>query len=279
VVMCQNRPTARESPTLIPFMMVAGLETAYDWMNRPMSTAGKPTRIPKPEDYPSGWQWFGRIVIYWVTSRNQRRGLKRHRKNIPALENTIATLKEQLAKSQKHGLEDAIRIHNVGLYLLLMNRDVAIIRLDIVSTFEEWRMKFYARQLALLLYEVCDDLPVMLGKDFRASLTNLDNGRDPMAELDPITKRINQFKKINEPTLYHIRNMIAGHRDKDAILFMEEVDQLDPLAMMRLTAELFDIIHDLIAFLIQVTTRMGTPQSAFRQLTASPTFMKSLESK
>jgi len=199
---------------------------------------------------------------------------------LPALESAIATLAEQKVKAQERGLVHVERISNVGLYLLLMDRDFAVLKVDMVSTFEDWRLKHTARQMGLLLYEVCDDLSHMLGKDFRTSLAALEVSGEEMKSFDQACKRLNQFKNTNHQFLYNdIRNLVAGHRAQDSLEFLKAIKQLNAMKVFRLGAEFFEIIHQLIAFLILVTTKMGRADIALKQLLASPKFLATLESK
>lgn len=80
-------------------------------------------------------------------NRNRRRTLKAEKKRLPALEAAITTLTEQKVKAQERGLVHAERIYNVGLYLLLMDKDFAVLKVDMVSTCENWRLKHTARQM------------------------------------------------------------------------------------------------------------------------------------
>ena len=143
------------------------------------SISAQTTSFPEHRDFPKGWRWFGKALIFYLTNRNRRHTLRAEKERLPALESAIATLTEQKLKAQERGLVHAERIHNVGLYLLLMDRDFAVLKVDMVSTFEDWRLKHTARQMGLLLYEVCDDLSHMFGKDFRTSLAALEvNGEE-----------------------------------------------------------------------------------------------------
>ena len=128
------------------------------------SVSAPPTNFPDHRDFPKGWRWFGKALIFYLTNRNRRHTISAEKKRLPALELAIATLTEQKIKAQERGLVHAEPIHNIGLYLLLMDRDFAVLKVDMVSTFENWRLKHTARQMGLLLYEVCDDLSYKLSR-------------------------------------------------------------------------------------------------------------------
>ena len=161
-----------------------------------------------------------------------------------------------------------------------MDRDFAVLKVDMVSTFEKWRLRFTARQVALLLYESCDDLTGMLGKDFRDSLTFLGASESEMKELGEICSRLGKFKSANHQFLYvEVRNLVAGHRAQDAVLFLETVEHLDLLKVFQLGGEFYEIVHLLSGYLTKTMLRMGQVQLVFKQLLASPKFMASVNSK
>jgi hypothetical protein len=236
--------------------------------------------FPGHQDFPKGWRWLGKVLVFYLMNRNRRRVLRAEKKRLPVLESAIATLAKQKVKAHERGLVHVEQIHNVGLYLLLMDRDFAVLKVDMVSTFEDWRLKHTARQMGLLLYEVCDDLSQMLGKNFRASLAALEINDEEMKSFDQACKRLHQFKKTNYQFLYNdIRNLVAGHRAQDSLEFLKTIEQLDAMKVFRLGAEFFEINHQLIAFLILVATKMGRTDIALKQLLASPKFMATIESK
>lgn len=192
----------------------------------------------------------------------------------------METLKRELLKARERGTDHAARILNVGLFVLLMDRDFAVLKVDMVSTFEKWRLRFTARQVALLLYEACDDLTTMLGKEFRDSLVFLQVSESEMKELNEISSRLGKFKSANHEFLYkEVRNLVAGHREHDSLLFSETVEKLDPLRVFQLGAEFYEIVHLLTDFLLKAMARTGQPQNVFKQLLASPKFMASFEAK
>ena len=160
-----------------------------------------------------------------------------------------------------------------------MDRDYAVLKLEMVSTSEDWRLKFTARQIALLLYESCDGLSHLLGKPFRESLTFLSVPEADMQEFTQITRDLNAFKKRNHQFLYvDVRNLISAHRDKDSLLFLNTVEALDPMRVFQLGAEFYRIIHRLSDYLLKVMERMAQPGMAMKQLLAAPKFVASLGS-
>jgi len=249
-------------------------------MSNPSASPPLPKRVsafPRAEDVPRQWRWFARLLTLYLVSRNRRSTLKTERVRVPALDSAILTGKQEIERSRKYGTVHSERILNVGLYVLLMDRDYAVLKLEMVSTSEDWRLKFTARQIALLLYESCDGLTHLLGKPFRESLTFLALPETEMQEFIQIAKDLNAFKNRNHQFLYvDVRNLISAHREKDSLLFLNAVESLDPMQVFRLGADFYRIIHRLNQFLLKVMERMAQPGMALKQLFASPKFLASL---
>src|SRR5262249_12903510 len=119
----------------------------------------------------SAWlQWVAQLFKDSLAMTNRWRRTSEERQRLAVLDSTMSTVREQLANARTTGLDHLAGVYNVGLYLLLVDRVFSVVSIEMVSTFEGWPLRYTARHAALLLYEVCDDLTQMLGKDFRASL-------------------------------------------------------------------------------------------------------------
>lgn len=246
-------------------------------MSKKSETACSP---PDHRDFPQGWQWFGKLLIFFLKNKNCRAITRKERRRIPHLEAAIQTLQQEQIKARERGLVHAERIYNVGLYILLVDRDFSVLKVEMVSTFEMWRLRFASRQMALLLYEVCDDLTKLLGKKFRDSLTALKINEAEMQKFNQLCKQLNELKKTNHQFLYHdLRNLVVAHRTQDSIEFLKAIEALDPMKVFKLGGDFFEIIHLLIDFITGTMLHMGKPQIAMKQLLESPKFMTSLKAE
>jgi hypothetical protein len=231
-------------------------------MNSPSQSA-----IPSENDFPAGWRWLARLVIFLITSRNRWRTSRNETKRLVELTRTIAIFRDQHRKARNNGLVHRERILNVGLYVLLMDRDFSVLRIEMVSTLELWHLKYIARQIGVLVYESCDDLTSLLGKDFRQSLTAIEIEEAEFQRLNGICKQLNEFRKNNHELLYNqIRNIIGAHRAHDASEFLEAIEAIDPLQIFRLGGDFFDIVRSLIGFLIGATRQTGEVHAVVKQL-------------
>jgi hypothetical protein len=102
-----------------------------------------------------------------------RTALREQKKGVPILENAMAETRKRHDSAKALNLTHMMSIYNVALYLLILHRDIQIIKLEYVSTLENWKLKFYARELAVAIDEAMDDLPTMLRRN-RQSLAAID---------------------------------------------------------------------------------------------------------
>ena len=139
-----------------------------------------------------------------------------------------------------------------------------------VSTFEPWRLKYTARQVGVLVYESCDDLISLLGKEFRHSLAALEIKDQEFQHLNEICKQLNEFRKNNHEALYNqIRNVVGAHRAQDSTEFLNAIEAIDPLQVFRLGGDFFDIVRPLIDLLAGATRQTGQLHLIIKQLSKS----------
>jgi len=190
-------------------------------------------------------------------------------RRIPKLENTIASLRKQHSNAIKEEFLHYERIYNVNLYLLVLEYDVAILRNDALFSFRLWKKKFVARQLATLLYEASQDIPKLLGKNFRDSLASIDIDERELELFSKITKSLNKYKNDNRELLQKLRNFVGAHRDKDAAKQLEIIEEVELLNIMELTASFYENIRELSPFMIRVIVRLGDREILIRHVLAS----------
>ncbi len=235
--------------------------------------------LPSPAMFPRGLRWLGRGLIAGVVLHNRWRSWRRERPRMRILEKTIETLRQQQRKCRDLGLEDMDRVYNVSLYLLLVDRDAASIRAEMVSGFDAQRLRLAARQQALLTYEACDDLTQLLGREFRESLVRLGLTEPSLQTFNATLKQLHAFKRVNHSFLYNdIRNVTAGHRAKDALESLRRTEAIDPLEVFQLGAEFFDIVRLVLNFLLETVVYSGEPMNIVRQLGRSKKFRAKEES-
>ncbi len=186
--------------------------------------------------------------------------LKREEIRIPLLQEAMEAVKKYYQDSKKSNLEHFEKIDNVILFLLIMERDMSVLILNYLKIFtNNWEQKYIARQIALLVYEMSQDIPQLLNGNFRISLRTIPLWDGAEEELNKITKSLHKFNEVNRIMLEDIRHFVIAHRDQDAFKQIEIIEKLDPDEIYKIVEKLYEIIRPLVDFLLRVLDIMGNP--------------------
>lgn len=108
-------------------------------------------------------------------------------------------------------------IWNIAGFITLVSIDIKTIQLGIYFAENEWHKRFYARQACVIIYESCNDILELLGKEFKKDSSHLKNINDIETSLIKIRKDLNVFKKSHSNYLQNVRNHTMAHKDKDVL--------------------------------------------------------------
>jgi hypothetical protein len=160
-------------------------------------------------------------------------------------------------------------IYNLGLYALLLDQDIAFFTDDLVTAIGEQRRQFVAKHEALLLYEAAEDLPQLLGRDFRDAVSQLGASSEQMSRVNAVSSELNGFWLAKREFLGTIRNALAAHRDHDALQYSETLETLKPLEVMAAAAELSQRLEDLVAVITDLVWLTGGAATVLKDMAAS----------
>ena len=147
----------------------------------------------------------------------------------------------------------------MALYLLQIDQDLAYFTTDMVDAIGDRRRAFVAKHEAVLLHEAAEDIPQLLGKKFRDAIAALSVPPERLQAINAVSADLNKFWRTHREFLGRIRNVLAAHREQDALAYANALDSIKPLEVMHRAAEL----SQLLEILIQQLIAMG-------QLTSSP---------
>lgn len=194
----------------------------------------------------------------------------KNRKRHAASASLKRTLKSNGEKALAIGLPSYAGVYNVALYVAIAEHDLCTYAEELVFARSEWHRKFHARGLAVVMFEVAEDLPELLGKQYRAWLRELDAPSTQIERLNAIGKSLSAFRKAHEPFLANVRNYVGAHRDHDAFVQLEVLEKLDVLEVFRLAPELSKPINALVSLHTDLLEFMGKPTVMLNQLARRP---------
>jgi hypothetical protein len=98
-----------------------------------------------------------------------------------------------------------------------------------------------------------------LGKRFRDALAALSVPAQQLKAINAVSADLNKFWRTHREFLGRIRNVLAAHREQDALAYAQALDSIKPLEVMHRAAELSQLLEVLVQQLI-----------AMGQLTSGP---------
>lgn len=206
-----------------------------------------------------------RIMLVPVRVRHRRKTRAKHRARIDVL----TTLRRTLESAARLRADSTTTVFNVGMYLLLLDQDIAYFTDDLVFAIGDRRRAFLAKHEAMLLYEAAEDLPQLLGREFRAAVKALGASAEQIARLNSVSSDLTQFWRRHRDFLGSTRNALVAHRDHDALRYAEALDALKPLDVMARAAELSQLLERLVVIITELASLTIGPEAIIRDMVSS----------
>lgn len=194
-----------------------------------------------------------------VLVRNRMRARSDARKRRKIRNQALASVRQTLQRATDIGAKNILTVFNVALYLLQIDQDLAYFTSDMVEAIGDRRRAFVAKHEAVLLYEAAEDIPQLLGKKFRDAIGALSVPPERLQAINAVSAELNKFWRTHREFLGRIRNVLAAHREQDALAYANALDSIDPLEVMRRAAELSQLLEILIQQLIVMGQLLSGP--------------------
>lgn len=150
---------------------------------------------------------------------------------------------------------DMTTLWNAFGYLNLLSYDLISVGYSLLAETKKWQKVYFARQVALLLYEGKEDIPDILGKSFKCVFDNITGAKVWLETLKVYMKDINDFKQTNHEYLKNIRMNVAGHRDKDIHAQLAVIGNINPYHIENMMFEFDKILRNLISHIQNLLVR------------------------
>lgn len=180
---------------------------------------------------------------------------KTFKANFETQEQTLSIIIEAVNYSKHNNLVGNKLIWNTAGYINITGYDLKIIGRELFFSTNEWQKRYFSRQACLLIYELTNDIPSLLGKDFRSELNKLSDAHTLVMELNLITKAISDYKKDNHERLKNIRNVSVAHRDKDFFEQLSIIESIQWSEIIEYLVRFDNIMNDLGGFLQKVVQK------------------------
>ena len=188
------------------------------------------------------------------------------RKKLQALEGNMRTFKTEIEQYRRLKAPKYENICNAALFCSLLNYDLTILLASQLNELSPARRSFYSRQLSLSLFEATEDLPTVLGKDFRTAIWALADAGTHIATLAAIRKQLSAFMISSGPLLKKIRIFCAAHREHDGYKQLEIIEAIDDNIIYQLARNMDDILTGINSLMLGIATEMGKLPNMIRNL-------------
>jgi hypothetical protein len=186
-----------------------------------------------------------------------RNAVRSFEENQQAIARNLEACEKAREVAEKNNLEDVIFIININQFVMLFNYDLSVLGHDLVVTEDGWRRKLYARLLSLTIVEFLEDVGELLGKDFRTKVLAIGDRSASIARLNSILKQLSQLRGKHEKDLRSIRNVVIGHKDKDAKRQIEVISSLDIAGLQSLAVDMTKWVTSYSLFLTDLINAMA----------------------
>lgn len=207
-----------------------------------------------------------KLIAGIIVGPAKKRFKAQSERKILVLLDTIKSMESHWQRAQEFQLKSYECFANGVLFALVLQLDLTIMLFDQASEFDEHRKNLYSRQLALLLYEGFEDLPSVFGKEFRAALLSLPNGKIFIHDLGLVIKRIAALGTAHSRELKEIRRLVIAHRSHRAIEQLELICLFDQKELTRIASDLDMNLGDLARVLTPAMMELGKPETFLRQI-------------
>ncbi len=204
-----------------------------------------------------------------VLFRNRWRSRKDARKRMKIRIQALASVRKTLDQATTMRAQNIQTVFNVALYLLQLDQDLAYFTTDMVQAVGDRRRAFVAKHEAVLLYEAAEDVPQLVGKQFRAAIAALSVPPEQVQLINAISSDLNRFWREHRDFLGTIRNVLAAHREHDALTYARALDTIKPLEVMHRAAELSQLLESLVQQLTAVGRLTSSPSAILTDIVRS----------
>lgn len=135
---------------------------------------------------------------------------------------------------------DMLIVINVSQYLLIAHYDLLTLLETMNGLAYSWRLRLHARHFLLAVYEILDDLPKLLGREFRESVSQISSDSELLEEIGICRKEFAKISNNYSVQLKGIRQNIAAHRDLNANAQLQWVKKLDLELIQRLSEDIYN---------------------------------------
>lgn len=221
---------------------------------------------------------YARAMMRWILPLKER-------KNRAALKSafdvtTYYAIKNENGKSEgknENGKSEGLStLFNIGLYLLIANRDIQAVKIYALTHPDEWMRKLSARIILLTIYEW--DADQVCGRQLKRAMDLMLIPDDLRKEATQTLRELRTVQERATKKFSFIRNAAIAHRDPNALIQYRAIRNLNVSDVIGVATEFFIVVNKFTALITKLLHAGSTPESFLKQwLTATNEKQKGTE--
>lgn len=202
---------------------------------------------------------ISRAYMRWKLPRTER-ARKR------TLEETFEALRYWAARYEDSRMSGVKTLLNIGLYLLIADRDIQALKIDALTHPDEWTRKLCARVILLTIYEW--DADEVSGRRLHEALCLMQSPDSLKQEIVCSLRRLRKIQERAKKEFTDIRNTAIAHRDPNALKQYRAIRDLNVRDVWNIAMEFFSEINRFISVLTRLMHAGNNLDSYLRQWSA-----------
>lgn len=199
---------------------------------------------------------FVRAYMRWKLPRTEK--LRKRE-----LEKTFESVKYYALQSEKWDLPAASVLFNIGLHLLLAERDIQAVKIDALTHPDEWTRKLHARIILLTIYEW--DTDKVTGQELRKALDTIQAPDDLKKETFEALRMLRRVREKVGNQFGDLRNKTIAHRDPDALLVYRAIRDLRTKDVTDAAIDFYAGVDAFMKVLTKLMLQSSSLESMLRQ--------------
>ncbi len=186
--------------------------------------------------------------------------IKEWKKN-RVLTQTLKTYRVETERARKNGNECAQVLMNIGLYYLIAEKDIQTVKIDALTHHDTWKRLLSLRIILLTIYEW--DIGKASSKNLKELLSKSSVDETLQKELFQALRLLRKSQEKAAKLLQFERNATIAHRDPDALLQLNTIENLNPKKVFSAAEEFYTSSAIFMNVFPKVMLQAGSMQGLF----------------
>ncbi len=191
---------------------------------------------------------------------------RQERERKAALEAAFKTTLYYAKKNECGPFPATSTLFNIGLYLLIAERDIQALKIDALTHPDEWTRKLNARIILLTIYEW--DADKVSGKALRDALDQIDPPDDLKAEAIDVLRGLRAVQGRVKKQFTVVRNTAIAHRDPNVLAQFRAIQDLDVMGVINVAGDFYFEVGRFVSVLTKIMGHNNNLSSFLRQWTS-----------